>query len=261
MSQRFAARAGKIRGSGASVRRCAYRLPVDGPPALRDRYPDQGGRRSIRLVRCAARGRRPHSASARLPNRRAPTAKFMSLGRSTGGANRSGALVSRGPGCILAWARRSLAIATACLGLACAGQRASELDSSRVARLDALSALWSFYKFHYIDEGRVVSLDEDGITDLGGPGLRPAARRLVRRRGCLREYVEMDEAPPAGARRPPVRLEVEGKRARSPLGHRCRHRHRPRAPAGRTPLLRAGLREGVARDRAGHLEGGDPRRR
>jgi len=38
----------------------------------------------------------------------------------------------------------------------------------RIARLDALTALWSYYEFHYIEAGRVVSLDEDGITTSEG---------------------------------------------------------------------------------------------
>ena len=36
--------------------------------------------------------------------------------------------------------------------------------------MDELSALWSFYRHTYIDEGRVVSLDEDQITTSEGQG-------------------------------------------------------------------------------------------
>ena len=43
-------------------------------------------------------------------------------------------------------------------------------QENRVARLNDLSALWSFYKFHYVDAGRVVSLDEDRITTSEGQG-------------------------------------------------------------------------------------------
>ncbi|MEZ4333774.1 MAG: glycosyl hydrolase family 8 [Myxococcota bacterium] len=39
----------------------------------------------------------------------------------------------------------------------------------RIERMDLQAALWSFYRFHYIvDGGRVVSLDEDGITTSEG---------------------------------------------------------------------------------------------
>ncbi len=38
----------------------------------------------------------------------------------------------------------------------------------RIERMDALTALWSYYEFHYIEDGRVVSLDEDGITTSEG---------------------------------------------------------------------------------------------
>lgn len=38
----------------------------------------------------------------------------------------------------------------------------------RIVRTDALTALWGYYKFHYIEEGRVVSLDEDRITTSEG---------------------------------------------------------------------------------------------
>jgi cellulose synthase (UDP-forming) len=67
-------------------------------------------------------------------------------------------------------ARRWISVAAACFGLACAAEPPPAADASRVARLDALSALWSFYKFHYVDAGRVVSLDEDGITTSEGQG-------------------------------------------------------------------------------------------
>jgi cellulose synthase (UDP-forming) len=66
--------------------------------------------------------------------------------------------------------RALLALAAACLAGGCAAQHQSAADASRVARLDALSALWSFYKFHYVDAGRVVSLDEDHITTSEGQG-------------------------------------------------------------------------------------------
>ncbi len=38
----------------------------------------------------------------------------------------------------------------------------------RIVRTDTQSALWSYYKFHYIENGRVVSRDEDGITTSEG---------------------------------------------------------------------------------------------
>ncbi len=40
--------------------------------------------------------------------------------------------------------------------------------NARIARSDALSALWGYYKFHYIENGRVISLDEDRITTSEG---------------------------------------------------------------------------------------------
>ncbi|HEM47216.1 MAG TPA: hypothetical protein ENO23_09275, partial [Alphaproteobacteria bacterium] len=54
--------------------------------------------------------------------------------------------------------------------LGCVGDPGVEPGESRVTRLDDLSALWSFYKFHYVDEGRVVSLDENRITTSEGQG-------------------------------------------------------------------------------------------
>ena len=45
-----------------------------------------------------------------------------------------------------------------------------EHATRRVERLDELAALWGFYKFHYIDDGRVISLDEDRITTSEGQG-------------------------------------------------------------------------------------------
>lgn len=38
----------------------------------------------------------------------------------------------------------------------------------RIERMDLQAALWSYYRFHYIDDGRVVSLDEDRITTSEG---------------------------------------------------------------------------------------------
>ncbi|MEZ4292960.1 MAG: glycosyl hydrolase family 8 [Myxococcota bacterium] len=62
------------------------------------------------------------------------------------------------------------------LGLGCAGARDDAPppppppSPDRVARLDELSALWSFYQFRYVEDGRVVSLDEDRITTSEGQG-------------------------------------------------------------------------------------------
>lgn len=50
----------------------------------------------------------------------------------------------------------------------CAGGYTPVASTERVQALDQLSALWSFYKYRYIDEGRVVSHDEDGITTSEG---------------------------------------------------------------------------------------------
>src|SRR5919199_3538556 len=40
--------------------------------------------------------------------------------------------------------------------------------TERNRQLDELSALWSFYKYHYVRDGRVVALDEGGITTSEG---------------------------------------------------------------------------------------------
>lgn len=46
----------------------------------------------------------------------------------------------------------------------------TDAAASRVEQLDDLGALWSFYKFHYIEDGRVVALDENRITTSEGQG-------------------------------------------------------------------------------------------
>jgi cellulose synthase (UDP-forming) len=58
--------------------------------------------------------------------------------------------------------------AAALLALACGSPPVPQPSSGQVERLDALSALWSFYKFRYVTNGRVVSLDEDHITTSEG---------------------------------------------------------------------------------------------
>ena len=46
-----------------------------------------------------------------------------------------------------------------------------EKSSDRYLRqVDELSALWSYYKYHYIVNGKVVSLDEEGVTTSEGQG-------------------------------------------------------------------------------------------
>ncbi|MDP3595760.1 MAG: glycosyl hydrolase family 8, partial [Nitrospirota bacterium] len=55
--------------------------------------------------------------------------------------------------------------------LASVTQSQQERSSDRyIHQLDDLSALWSFYKQTYIQHGRVVSLDEQGITTSEGQG-------------------------------------------------------------------------------------------
>jgi cellulose synthase (UDP-forming) len=52
-----------------------------------------------------------------------------------------------------------------------ADAKPSTTSSDRYIRqLDDLSALWSFYRQTYIREGRVVSLDEQGVTTSEGQG-------------------------------------------------------------------------------------------
>ena len=63
----------------------------------------------------------------------------------------------------------AMAVATFAL-YACSAPHPPKPADESVGRLDALSALWSFYKFQYIDAGRVVSLDEGDITTSEGQG-------------------------------------------------------------------------------------------
>ena len=68
--------------------------------------------------------------------------------------------------------RLPIAVAVVCLLLCCAASADTQHNPSakRFQRLDALEALWTSYQFHYIDAGRVVSHDEDGITTSEGQG-------------------------------------------------------------------------------------------
>ena len=66
-------------------------------------------------------------------------------------------------------------IALGALALSLACSRPIVVDPAaepnpRIVRTDALTALWGYYKFHYIENGRVVSLDEDRITTSEGQG-------------------------------------------------------------------------------------------
>ena len=70
----------------------------------------------------------------------------------------------------LRWIAALVASTTALSLGACTAAAAQKPADESVRRLDSLSALWSFYKFHYIDSGRVVSLDEDRITTSEGQG-------------------------------------------------------------------------------------------
>ena len=57
------------------------------------------------------------------------------------------------------------------MGVSPVKQKQPERSSDRyIHQLDDLSALWSFYKQTYIQNGRVVSLDENGITTSEGQG-------------------------------------------------------------------------------------------
>ena len=59
-----------------------------------------------------------------------------------------------------------------CIGVAdsATATPSSRSSDSYIRQLDDLSALWSFYKQTYIQNGRVVSLDENGITTSEGQG-------------------------------------------------------------------------------------------
>ena len=50
----------------------------------------------------------------------------------------------------------------------CAENSRMGANEQKHSQLDELSALWSFYKFAYIKDGRVISLDEKGITTSEG---------------------------------------------------------------------------------------------
>ena len=54
-----------------------------------------------------------------------------------------------------------------------------------VARTDALSALWSFYRFHYIDEGRVVSLDANAVREFLAATYRGARQSEAERAASI----------------------------------------------------------------------------
>jgi cellulose synthase (UDP-forming) len=53
---------------------------------------------------------------------------------------------------------------------ACTSPRAGPSRDARARELDELSALWSLYRYRFVQEGRVVALDEDGITTSEGQG-------------------------------------------------------------------------------------------
>ncbi len=61
---------------------------------------------------------------------------------------------------------------TCCIGFSgsAAATPSSRSSDTYIRQLDDLSALWSFYKQTYIQNGRVVSLDENGITTSEGQG-------------------------------------------------------------------------------------------
>ncbi len=56
------------------------------------------------------------------------------------------------------------------LAIACGQRRSGDGALARAREMDEISALWSFYKYHYIQEGRVVSHDEGGVTTSEGQG-------------------------------------------------------------------------------------------
>ena len=59
-----------------------------------------------------------------------------------------------------------------CVGVvgSAAATPSSRSSDTYIRQIDDLSALWSFYKQTYIQDGRVVSLDEHGITTSEGQG-------------------------------------------------------------------------------------------
>jgi cellulose synthase (UDP-forming) len=64
-----------------------------------------------------------------------------------------------------------IALGALALSLSCSrpvGVDPAAAPNPRIVRTDALTALWGYYKFHYIENGRVVSLDEDRITTSEG---------------------------------------------------------------------------------------------
>src|SRR5205823_12664376 len=55
----------------------------------------------------------------------------------------------------------------AALSLSCAG-RGGLSQSERQRQAEELSALWNFYRFQFIQQGRVVALDENEVTTSEG---------------------------------------------------------------------------------------------
>src|SRR5262249_9782505 len=112
-----------------------------------------------------------HGLAEPVPLSPAPAHRYLSAAtdsrgpqprlRAAGTGNELNAVLY-GRGCGVA---RSGALA-ACRGLllSCVGPDASPPSTERYERLDELSALWSFYKFHYLEDGRVVGPDQGGIT-------------------------------------------------------------------------------------------------
>jgi len=66
----------------------------------------------------------------------------------------------------------ALVLLVCCAGLPgrATATAASQSNDDAIRQLDDLSALWSFYKRTYIQNGRVVSLDEQGVTTSEGQG-------------------------------------------------------------------------------------------
>jgi cellulose synthase (UDP-forming) len=56
------------------------------------------------------------------------------------------------------------------LALGCGHGEASRTRDARARERDALSALWSFYKYAFVEAGRVVARDEGGVTTSEGQG-------------------------------------------------------------------------------------------
>ena len=117
---------------------------------------------------------------------------------------------------------------------------------------------WTSYEYRYVEDGRVISLDEDGITTSEGQG-------YAMLRAVWSNDAESFERVWSWTKQ---NLRVRGDNLFAwkwkdgvldrALRHRCRYRHRAGAAARVAPLRASALRERGARDHSRHLGPRDP---